>query len=146
MISRAWGFARNASKDSAVAPRLLARSLDQDRRTAFLANYLRRQDVRAQAMPTRAARRAAGNGGKIRMRGLLLIAVVVLFIGTATAAASAQNAPHRGDPRQGRRLAVQKCDVCHIVASDQKIPPLVPHYAPGFLAQARAEQGAGIFE
>jgi hypothetical protein len=33
------------------------------------------------------------------MRGLLLIAVVVLFIGTATAAASSQNVPHRGDPR-----------------------------------------------
>ncbi len=64
------------------------------------------------------------------MRGLLLTTVVVLSV--VAAAASAQNAPHRGDPRQGRSLAVQKCDVCHMVASNQQIPPPVPHYAPSF--------------
>jgi mono/diheme cytochrome c family protein len=65
------------------------------------------------------------------MRGFLLMTVVVVLVGAA-AAASAQNAAHRGDPRQGRSLAVQKCDVCHIVASNQQIPPLVPHHAPSF--------------
>ena len=64
------------------------------------------------------------------MRGLLPAATVVLFI--IAAAASAQNVPHRGDPRQGRSLAVQKCDACHIVALGQQIRPLVPHYAPSF--------------
>jgi hypothetical protein len=27
---------------------------------------------------------------------------------------------------------MQKCDVCHIVAPDQEIRPLVSHYAPSF--------------
>jgi len=73
------------------------------------------------------------------MRGLLLTTVVVLSM--IASAASAQNAPHRGDPRQGRSLAVQKCDVCHIVASNQQIPPLVPHYAPSFYDLANRPGG-----
>ena len=64
------------------------------------------------------------------MRGLVLMMVVVLFV--VAAPTSAQTAAHRGDPRKGRSLAAQKCGACHMVASEQQIPPLVPHYAPSF--------------
>jgi len=38
------------------------------------------------------------------MRGVLLTAVVVLFVGVVAAAASAENALHWGDPQAGSSL------------------------------------------
>jgi mono/diheme cytochrome c family protein len=66
------------------------------------------------------------------MRGVLLTTAAVLFTSAMSAAAGAQNAPHRGDPQAGRRLALHACDACHIVAANQDIRPLVPGYAPSF--------------
>jgi mono/diheme cytochrome c family protein len=57
--------------------------------------------------------------------------MAVAFSATAFAA-SAQNAPRRGDPQVGHQLAVHACDACHIVAANQEIRPLVPRYAPSF--------------
>jgi mono/diheme cytochrome c family protein len=63
------------------------------------------------------------------MRRLLSIALIV---SAAPALASAQNAPHQGDPQAGRQLALRACDTCHIVAANQEIRPLVRGYAPSF--------------
>jgi len=59
----------------------------------------------------------------------ILLAVLVAAIGGA---ASAQQPTGRAATQEGRRLALGKCDVCHVVASDQPYPPLLSHYAPSF--------------
>ncbi len=56
---------------------------------------------------------------------------MALLVGGMTAA-SAQQPSHRSAAQEGRRLALGKCDVCHVVASDQLYPPLLSHYAPSF--------------
>ena len=53
-----------------------------------------------------------------------------MLIGAA--GASAQQPAHPGGAQEGHGLALAKCDSCHVVASDQQIPPLLPHYAPSF--------------
>jgi mono/diheme cytochrome c family protein len=64
------------------------------------------------------------------MRTRSLWAAFVLVF--AAAAANAQQPLLRGDPREGRRLARDRCETCHIVAADQEIKPLVPNYGPSF--------------
>jgi mono/diheme cytochrome c family protein len=49
----------------------------------------------------------------------------------AAAAASAQTS-QQGNPREGRRLAQNLCETCHVVAANQELKPLVPNYAPSF--------------
>jgi mono/diheme cytochrome c family protein len=71
------------------------------------------------------------------MRALVLVAAVVIVAGAWDAAAGAQNASPRGDPQAGERLALRVCDACHIVASHQELPPVVPRYAPSFFDIAR---------
>jgi cytochrome c2 len=62
-----------------------------------------------------------------------LIALLGVFIGVTAATASAQQQPpHQSSVQQGRRLALSKCDVCHVVAADQLNQPLLSHYAPSF--------------
>jgi mono/diheme cytochrome c family protein len=57
---------------------------------------------------------------------------LAFLVGATAAGASAQEPAQPSAEQQGRRLALSKCDVCHIVASDQQIRPLIPHYAPSF--------------
>jgi cytochrome c2 len=66
-------------------------------------------------------------------RRVYRITAVAMLIGAMAATASAQQRAHRGGPaEEGRRLALSKCDVCHIVASNQQYRPLISHYAPSF--------------
>jgi cytochrome c2 len=58
--------------------------------------------------------------------------IIAAVLSAAASAASAQSAPHRGDPRAGHQLAVHACDTCHIVAANQEIRPLLPGYGPSF--------------
>jgi mono/diheme cytochrome c family protein len=60
----------------------------------------------------------------------LLLAVLDLVASAATA--GAQQSAHRGDPQEGRRFALHTCDACHVVASNDQMPPLTPRYAPSF--------------
>jgi mono/diheme cytochrome c family protein len=48
------------------------------------------------------------------------------------ATASAQQPTQRSAAHEGRRFALSKCDVCHIVAADQEYRPLLSNYAPSF--------------
>jgi hypothetical protein len=48
------------------------------------------------------------------------------------ATTSAQQPAHQSAAQEGRRLAISKCDVCHVVASNQPYRPLLSHYAPSF--------------
>jgi mono/diheme cytochrome c family protein len=82
---------------------------------------------RVERKHTGAAEKWAKGSG---MRALLSMAVVVILVGAL--AAGAQNPPHRGDPQEGSRLALRVCGACHIVATNQEMRPLVPHYAPSF--------------
>jgi mono/diheme cytochrome c family protein len=59
-------------------------------------------------------------------------AVALAMLLGATAAASAQQPAGHSAAQEGRRLALSKCDVCHIVAAGQQYPPLLSHYAPSF--------------
>jgi mono/diheme cytochrome c family protein len=58
--------------------------------------------------------------------------ILAIFVGVMAAAASAQQPTHRSTAQEGRLLALAKCDVCHVVASDQQYPPLISHFAPSF--------------
>jgi mono/diheme cytochrome c family protein len=67
------------------------------------------------------------------MTRLLSPIVFVVLSGTIAVTATAQQGPdHRGSAQEGKRLALGKCDVCHVVASDQLYQPLLSHYAPSF--------------
>lgn len=66
------------------------------------------------------------------MRKLLAIAASGMLAGIMVAAASAQQSAPRGNPQEGRRLARDRCETCHIVAADQEIKPLVSDYGPSF--------------
>jgi cytochrome c2 len=59
--------------------------------------------------------------------GWLMVVSPLLLMATAV---RAQQPECQGNPRQGRHLALRVCDVCHVVASNQAIVPLLPHYAP----------------
>ena len=66
-------------------------------------------------------------------RLLFIFGGLAMFVGAMSAAASAQQQPaRRGGAQEGHRLALSKCDVCHVVASDQQYQPLLSHYAPSF--------------
>jgi mono/diheme cytochrome c family protein len=55
-----------------------------------------------------------------------------LLVGAMAATAGAQQPGDRTGAQEGRNLALSKCDVCHIVASNQRYRPLIPGYAPSF--------------
>jgi mono/diheme cytochrome c family protein len=55
-----------------------------------------------------------------------------LLVAAMAPAMSAQQPTQRSAAQEGRRLALSKCDVCHVVASDQQYRPLLSHYAPSF--------------
>ena len=63
-------------------------------------------------------------------------AAVAIVIGLSAAAAAAQQLPPRDAAKEGHRLALNKCDACHIVASDQQFRPLLANYAPSFFEVA----------
>lgn len=64
-------------------------------------------------------------------------ALLPMLVGAMAAAAGAQQPTPRGVAQEGRRLALSKCDVCHIVAADQQYLPLLSHYAPSFYDVAK---------
>jgi mono/diheme cytochrome c family protein len=66
------------------------------------------------------------------MRSLSIMTVIVLISVMSVMARAQQTPDTHGDAYQGRRLALGKCDVCHVVASDQLYQPLLSHYAPSF--------------
>jgi len=55
------------------------------------------------------------------MRRFVLIVVLVSLVAVLAKKPSAQTV---GDLQEGHQLAVQKCAVCHVVASDQLMPPV----------------------
>jgi mono/diheme cytochrome c family protein len=59
-------------------------------------------------------------------------ALLAMLAGAMAATASAQQPTHRSAVQEGHRLALSKCDVCHIVAADQEFRPLLSNYAPSF--------------
>ncbi len=61
---------------------------------------------------------------------------VAIAFGLSVAAAGARQPPPRGPVEEGHRLALNKCDACHIVASDQQFRPLLSNYAPSFFEVA----------
>ena len=66
------------------------------------------------------------------MYKLTLVFILMLASSSLTVAADAQSASGHGSTQEGHRLALSKCDVCHVVASDQQYQPLLSHYAPSF--------------
>lgn len=58
--------------------------------------------------------------------------VLPILVGTMAATVSAQQPAHRNATQEGRRLALSRCDVCHIIARDQQYLPLLFHYALSF--------------
>jgi cytochrome c2 len=63
----------------------------------------------------------------------LTLALILMLAGSSlTVTADAQPASGHGSTQEGHRLALSKCDVCHVVASDQHYQPLLSHYAPSF--------------
>jgi mono/diheme cytochrome c family protein len=66
------------------------------------------------------------------MTRLLSVIVFLLLAGLATITAGARPLDNRRGAQEGHRLALSKCDVCHVVASDQQNQPLLSHYAPSF--------------
>jgi len=64
---------------------------------------------------------------------LISLIVFVMLSGTiGTTATAQQKSDHKDSAQEGKRLALGKCDVCHVVASDQLYQPLLSHYAPSF--------------
>jgi mono/diheme cytochrome c family protein len=63
---------------------------------------------------------------------LVAAAALSLPTGVFGASAVAQTAAHRGTVEAGRRLALQTCDSCHIVATDHQIPPAAILSGPSF--------------
>jgi len=61
---------------------------------------------------------------------------VAIVIGLSAAPAGAQHPTPRNPIEEGHRLALNKCDACHIVASDQQFRPLLANYAPSFYGVA----------
>jgi Cytochrome c len=59
-------------------------------------------------------------------------AAVAIAFGLSAAPAAAQQPPPRSTVEEGHRLALNKCDACHVVASDQQFRPLLSNYAPSF--------------
>jgi mono/diheme cytochrome c family protein len=63
----------------------------------------------------------------------LLSPIIFVMLSAIAATATAEQRPdHRSSAQEGKHLALGKCDVCHVVASDQLYQPLLSHYAPSF--------------
>ncbi len=65
------------------------------------------------------------------MRQFALVAVIWL-VGAAGLVARAQPVAEGGDAQEGHRLAVKICASCHVVAWDQRFPPVLRNPAPSF--------------
>jgi mono/diheme cytochrome c family protein len=74
----------------------------------------------------------AGRGAARQHFRMNRTTVLALLVGAMATTASAQTPAHRSAAQEGRRLALSKCDVCHVVAADQQYRPLISHYAPSF--------------
>jgi len=61
-----------------------------------------------------------------------LMTSFAMLVAVMTATASAQQPAISGAAPEGHRLALSKCDVCHLVARDQQPPPLIANWAPSF--------------
>jgi mono/diheme cytochrome c family protein len=76
----------------------------------------------------------------IVMRGLPRLTIVPAAVGSMVLAAEAQTT---ADQAEGHRLALTICSACHIVASDQKSPPVLRDPAPDFHSIA-ARPGSSV--
>jgi len=65
------------------------------------------------------------------MRKLPSLAAALILVGTLVPAAHGQNAAPHGNVAAGRAFALNNCDACHLVASQQQLPP-VANYGPSF--------------
>jgi cytochrome c2 len=61
---------------------------------------------------------------------------VATGFGLSAATAAARQSCARGPVEEGHHLALNKCDACHVVASDQQFQPLLSNYAPSFFEVA----------
>ncbi len=78
-------------------------------------------------------------------RGLGL-AVGIAIIGALAAFAScAQGSPDAADIRKGHQLALEICAVCHVVAPDQKMPPVLNEPGPSFRSIANRKDVTADF-
>jgi hypothetical protein len=73
--------------------------------------------------------------------------LVAIAIGLYATAASAQQPSSGNAIAEGHRLALSKCDACHIVAADQQYQPVVANPAPSFFEIAnRPNTDAGSLQ
>jgi mono/diheme cytochrome c family protein len=78
---------------------------------------------------------------------MLKIGLVAIAVGACASSASAQQPSSGNAIAEGHRLALSKCDACHIVAADQQYRPLVANLAPSFFEIAnRPNTAAGSLE
>ena len=64
------------------------------------------------------------------------IALVAMLALVTVSPVEAQETTMPGDPQRGHDLALEACESCHVVASDQDVKPLVPNYGPSFFGVA----------
>jgi mono/diheme cytochrome c family protein len=76
------------------------------------------------------------NTKKGRLNKARSIAGSLLFIGTWTIGASVQALSKEAAASQGRRFALLVCAACHVVATDQEVPPILRTPGPSFDAIA----------
>jgi Cytochrome c len=69
------------------------------------------------------------------MKTFVRLAVVASLMAGSTLA-SGQVLPGPPDPVEGHRLAIALCTPCHVVATDQELPPVLYKPAPPFLVIA----------
>jgi mono/diheme cytochrome c family protein len=76
------------------------------------------------------------NAIKRRLNKATSIAGSLLFIGTWTIGASVQALSEEAAASQGHRFALLVCAACHVVATDQEVPPILRTPGPSFDAIA----------
>ena len=76
------------------------------------------------------------NTKKGRLNKARSIAGSLLFIGTWTIGASVQALSEEAAASQERRFALLVCAACHVVATDQEVPPILRTPGPSFDAIA----------
>jgi mono/diheme cytochrome c family protein len=77
-----------------------------------------------------------GTTWKRRMNRAASVTASLLLISTWSTALHAQAVSEEATPSQGHAFALLVCAACHVVASDQKAPPILRNPGPSFDAIA----------
>ncbi len=70
------------------------------------------------------------------MKAFIRFAAIAALLG-GSVQGGAQGLPGGPDPVEGHRLALSLCTPCHVVATDQELPPILDHPAPPFRTIAK---------